>query len=262
LRVIAIVLALAAGAQDRVDVRPAVDLTIVGVTFAGTAITEIFRNDIVEKECRWCDTHLNAVDSSIHDAMTGWLMSTSTADKLSTALELGLVAPAAFSAAFLATGPYASEGAGWRASLIIVESAAVSSAIVQTTKFIAVRQRPYARYGTGNIPSDADSRLSFPSGHTAFAASMGFSAAMTAQLQESSAAPWLWAAAGLETFVMGSLRIIAERHYFTDTLAGAASGGACGVIFPLLHKRGGALSSPADVSVGAQGSMLAVSGRF
>lgn len=259
---IAIVLALAVSAQDRVDVRPATDLAITGVALVGTGITEIFHNDLAPAQCRWCDQSLNGLDSSVHDAMTGWLFARKTADTLSTVIDYGLVLPGAFTAAALATGPFASEGAGWRAALIVAESAAISSALVQTTKFLTARQRPYARYGSATYDAtDGDSRLSFPSGHTAFAASLGFSVAMTAQLQESPAAPWLWALAGVETVTMGSLRIIAEKHYFTDTLAGAAVGGACGVVVPLLHKRGGPLSSPA-VSVAAQGTVFSVSGAF
>ncbi len=259
---IAIVLALAASAPDRVDVRPTVDLTITAVGLAGVGVSELFHHQLTPDQCRWCDTSLNAVDASVHDAMTGWLFAPKTADMMSTVINYGLVLPGAFTAAALATGPYASDGAGWRAALIVAESAAVSTALVQTTKFIAARQRPFARYGSGTYDvTDPDSRLSFPSGHTALAASLGFSVAMTAQLQESPAAPWLWALAGVETVTMGSLRIIAEKHYLTDTLTGAAVGGACGVVIPLLHKRGGPLSSPA-VSVGAQGTVFSLSGAF
>jgi len=58
------------------------------------------------------------------------------------------------------------------------------------------------------------------------------------------------------TVTTGSLRMIAEKHYFTDVLTGAAIGGACGVAFPLLHRRGSALS------IAAQGPSVAVSGTF
>ena len=47
-----------------------------------------------------------------------------------------------------------------------------------------------------------------------------------------------------------------EKHYFTDALSGAAVGAVCGVVFPLLHRRGNALSA------GAQGPSLALSGAF
>jgi membrane-associated phospholipid phosphatase len=55
--------------------------------------------------------------------------------------------------------------------------------------------------------------------------------------------------------------MIAEKHYFTDVATGAAIGAACGVVFPLLHRRGSALSA-SSVSVGAQGPLVALSGVF
>ena len=44
--------------------------------------------------------------------------------------------------------------------------------------------------------TNSDSHLSFPSGHTAVATSLGVSLAMTATLEHSQAAPYLWGAAG------------------------------------------------------------------
>ncbi len=79
---------------------------------------------------------------------------------------------------------------------------------------------------------------------------------MTATLQDSPAAPWLWGAAAAASITTASLRMIAEKHYLSDVLTGAAVGAACGVIFPLLHRRGSALS------VGAQGPSVALSGAF
>ena len=79
-------------------------------------------------------------------------------------------------------------------------------------------------------------------------------------LEESQAAPYLWGAAAAVSVTTASLRMIAEKHYFTDVATGAAIGAACGVVFPLLHRRGGALSS-GSVSV-APGPALALSGVF
>jgi membrane-associated phospholipid phosphatase len=35
--------------------------------------------------------------------------------------------------------------------------------------------------------------------------------------------------------------MMAEKHWITDDLAGIAIGGGCGVLFPLLHRRGSLL---------------------
>lgn len=66
-----------------------------------------------------------------------------------------------------------------------------------------------------------------------FVTSLGVALATTATLEESEAAPWLWAAAALGSVTTGALRMMAEKHYFTDVAAGAAIGAACGVVIPL-----------------------------
>ena len=230
-------------------------------------------------QCQWCAAP-PGLDAAIHDALTGALLSRKAADTASN-VWVGAVAPgAALGAAFLATGPHASAGAGVRAAVIVVESTALSAAAVQSIKFFAARNRPFIQYGHAGgtaeggsyDAADPDSHLSFPSGHTAAAASLGVSAAMVATLEESRAAPYLWGAAGVLTAGAGALRIIAEKHYFTDVLAGAAIGTACGVVVPLLHRRGELLGDPAQAGAGgtltltvagkASAPLFALSGMF
>jgi len=274
--VIAILLAswLQAGPTDKLALNPAADFTLTGVALVGLVTTELFKQDLAPAQCRICDGPdnsglpgtgsqgtLNGVDAWFHDEMTGWLFSRNTADTVSNVWANALLPAGALTAAAFATGPSASEGAGLRAMVIVVESTAVSGALIQGIKFIAARKRPFVRYGTGETSgsydvSDRDSHLSYASGHTAFATALGVSAAMTATLQDSQAAPWLWGAAAFASVFTASLRMMAEKHYFTDVVSGAAVGAACGVAFPLLHRRGSALS------VTAQGPALAVSGAF
>ena len=258
---IAIVLALAAGAQDKVDIRPELDIPIIAAGVTGYAVPELFKDQLAPSSCRICEQNLNGVDAAFHDALTSWLVDRKTADSMSNVWVYAMLPVAGLASSYIATGPYASEGAGWRAMVIVVESVAVQGALVQAVKFTAARTRPFVHYGhfdtsgTYNV-DDPDSHLSLPSGHTGFATSLGVSVAMLATLQESSAAPWLWAGAGVATVTTAMLRMMAEKHYFTDTLGGAAIGAACGIVFPLLHKRGNALS------VSAQGPSIALSGRF
>src|SRR5258708_18868184 len=84
---------------------------------------------------------------------------------------------------------------------------------------------------------------------------------MTATLQESSAAPWLWGAAAAMSVTTATLRMIAEKHYFTDVLSGAAVGVACGLVFPLLHRRRNALAASA-LSAGPPRPALGLSGAL
>jgi membrane-associated phospholipid phosphatase len=276
---IAVALALAVTATDKVDVRPAADLTIAALALVAWGIPELFKNDLAPAHCHVCDgsdntglpgtgsaASLNGVDAWFHDATAGWLVSRRTADVASSVWAYALVPLGVAAGAFTATGPYATDGAGWRAMSIVEESAVVSAALVQGFKYALARKRPFVRYGNGETSgsydvADADSRASLPSGHTAFVTALGVALATTATLQESRAAPWLWAAAAAGSVTTGALRMMAEKHYFSDVAAGAAVGAGCGVVFPLLHRRGGPLSSN-SVSIAAQGPGIALSGRF
>ncbi len=268
-----------AGATDKIALNPAVDAVVTGAGFAAFVIPELLKGKLAPAHCNLCDgddnsglpgsgsaASLNGVDASFHDALTGFLLARKTADTASSVVAFALVPIGSIAGALLATGPHGSDGAGLRATVVVLESAAVSGALVQGVKFFAARKRPFVRYGDGETSgpydlADRDSHIGFPSGHTALATALGVSLAMTATLEESQAAPWLWGAAAAMSVTTASLRMIAEKHYFTDVAAGAAIGAACGVVFPLLHRRGGALAG-GSVSVAAQGPAVALSGVF
>ena len=258
---IALVLAaslLDAGPSDKLALRPAADFTIIGLAVADNLLTEVFKSSLTRSQCRICGQP-GGIDGWFHDELTGWLVTRETSNTASDVWVYGLLPAGALAASYTATGSSASEGAGVRAALIMIESATVAGALVETSKYLVVRERPYAAYGhagSGGYALDSDSRLSLPSGHTAWATAFGVSVAMEAGIQDSPAAPWLWGAAAASSVGTGMLRMMAEKHYFFDVLSGAAIGAACGVAFPLLHRRGSALS------VAANGSSLAVSGAF
>lgn len=253
---------LDAGPTDKIALNPPADIAITAAGLVGWVGTEALKDHLAPAQCRICDESINGVDGFFHDNLTSWLIDRKSADTASNVLVYALLPLGGLAAAYTATGPHASEGAGVRAVAVVAEAVAVQGALVQAFKFSFARQRPFARYGHGEASGTydataADSRISLPSGHTGFATALGVSVAMTASLQESPAAPWLWGAAAAATITTASLRMMAEKHYFTDTLGGAAIGAACGVVFPLLHKRGNALS----VST-AQGPSIALSGTF
>ena len=268
-----------AGKTDKIALNPAVDAVVTGAGFAASVVPELLKGKLAPDHCNLCDGDdnsglpgsgsrgsLNGVDAWFHDAMTGFALSRKSADTASSVWAFALVPIGSIAGALVATGPHATDGAGLRATVVVLESAAVSGALVQGVKLFAARKRPFVRYGDGDTGgafdlADRDSHLSFPSGHTALATALGVSLAMTATLEESQAAPYLWGAAAAVSVTTASLRMIAEKHYFTDVAAGAAIGAACGVVFPLLHRRGGALAG-GSVSVAAQGPAVALSGVF
>ena len=249
----------------------------MAVGVIGATVPLIFADQLAPKTCRWCDGPLgapvNPVDDWFHQHLTGSLVSQNTANTLSSVLAYAALPAGAFTATLFTAGPDATPGAGLRNALIVAESVAVSSALSETMKLLAGRQRPYAHYqhvvpaGTpgSNLPViSSDANLSFPSGHTSVAASVGTSAAMLATLEHSPAAPWLWAGTGVLTAATGTLRMISESHYFTDVLAGAAIGASTGVLIPLLHRRGSALGGNAVPSVATSpgGATFGMTGTF
>jgi membrane-associated phospholipid phosphatase len=242
-----------ASPEDKVGINLPVDVALTSLGLVSFVVPELLKGEIAPAHCVVCNPDLNGVDATFHDALTGWVLPRKTADTVSNVWAFALLPIASVGSALVATGPHASDGAGLRAGVIVLESAALSAAAVQSVKFFVARERPFAHYGHGDSSStysvdDRDSHLSFPSGHTALATSLGVSLAMTAQLEDSRAAPWLWGAAAAMSISTGALRMIAEKHYFTDVAAGALVGAATGVIVPLLHRRGSALAGQVSVT--------------
>ena len=260
---------LDAGSTDKLALVPA-DAAVIALGTIGVLIPEIFKSQLAPADCRWCDT--NALDRSFHDFFTGAL-SRQTANTLSNVTGFVIAPAVALAGVMIEPGPHATPGAGIRGAAIVVEGTLVALAISQNLKLVTARSRPFVAYGHfaqpgegGGYDSGPDSRLSFPSGHSTLAAAVGVGSAMTATLEESPAAPWMWAGAGVLTVSTGILRLMAEKHWFTDDLAGIAIGGGCGVLFPLLHRRGSLLggSTPVTpvVATVPGGANLTFMGRF
>ena len=262
---------LNAGPTDKVALDIPADAVVIALGGIGSLVPLTFKSELAPAQCRWCGA--SAADRFFHDGLTG-AIPRKTANTLSNVTGFGLAPLAALGGAFMATGPHATTGAGLRAAVIVVEGTVVAFAVTQSLKLLAARARPYVVYGHPSQPgegdlydfSDPDSRLSFPAGHSTLVAALGAGTAMTATLEESPAAPWLWGAAGVLTLSTGVLRMMAEKHWITDDLAGIAIGGGCGVLFPLLHRRGSLLggSTVATPVVAALPGGMSVSfiGRF
>jgi len=263
---------LNAGPTDKIALDIPADAVLIALGGIGSLAPDIFKSQLAPSQCGWCGA--GAVDRFFHDAFAGAIVSRKTANTLSNVTGFGLAPAAALAGTLSATGPHATPGAGIRAAVIVIEGMVVSVAITQGVKLLTARARPYVVYGHPSQPgegglydfSDPDSNLSFPSGHSTVAAALGVGTAMTATLQESPAAPWLWTAAGALTVSTGILRMMAEKHWITDDLGGIAIGAGCGVLFPLLHRRGSLLAGSTPVMPVAAalpgGTLLGLAGRF
>jgi membrane-associated phospholipid phosphatase len=162
-------------------------------------------------------------------------------------LSLGLNLAYAYlgDALIVATWQRRSPDVGLQLALINTQVLAVATAVQLWTANLASRERPYGRLcDTGDIsPESSDCTSdyryrSFYSGHT----STSFALA-AATCTHHSYVPffggrneWVPCAAGLTLAALtGAARMVADQHYVTDVIVGAAAGSAIGWLIPWLH---------------------------
>jgi membrane-associated phospholipid phosphatase len=201
-------------------------LTTVGFVLYPTL--SFVENDIA---CNWCGGP-NDVDRSIRNALV-WsdtnsaaLTSDITAYALSPAVDITLVLAGTVAAP--------STAAVMDDIVPIAESMVVTEWITRAIKINAARERPYAHF---TDERGKDDNLSFPSGHTSRAFAFATSAGVIAHARGYKSEPYIWAAGMTLGVVTAYLRIAADKHYFTDVLAGSAIGVSAGLTVPLLMRR-------------------------
>lgn len=123
---------------------------------------------------------------------------------------------------------------------MLLETISLNASLTFASKYIVTRPRPFV-YNPAVTIADKQSnsaRLSFVSGHTSSAASLGlFTAKVFSDLNPTSKwKPVVWTVGLLVPAVIGGLRVRAGRHFLTDVIAGYALGGLIGWGIPMLHK--------------------------
>jgi len=196
----------------------------------------------------------------------------STLSDFSDGLEIAfLLYPVVIDAGLVAGYGYGDAELATDMALMSVEAFLVSSVLVSATKSLVGRVRPDASpCPEGGYACRSDTtRRSFISGHSASAfTSAGIMCAHHAHLALYGGG---WAdrgacigAIGLAA-VTGTLRVVSDRHYATDVVAGAVVGFATGYLVPtLLHYSGLNLFSDLGVvpAAPAEGRGLALAGWF
>ena len=138
-----------------------------------------------------------------------------------------------------------------------------SKSTVKIVKTTFKRERPYVRTCGTELPAnivdcDSNDRLrSFFSGHAAatFAlAAVTCSHHLHIDVYGSGLISGLVCASGLVlASVTGTLRIVGDRHFATDVLAGAAVGTGIGFLIPWLfhyrNRKSSTVDAPSDVSI-------------
>lgn len=143
-------------------------------------------------------------------------------------------------AALLAAEP--AEDAGGEILTIWGETFLLTTGVVQLTKAIVRRTRPYAYNPDPDIPLEKrlalTTRRAFPSGHAARAFSMAVMlASMYGQMHPGDPAEgWVWGASLSAAAAVSLLRYLGGYHFPTDVLAGAAIGAGLGYAVPRWHE--------------------------
>lgn len=262
----------------RYDLR--VDIPVTAGLLAGVLSWRLTRDALEPAHCRWCDgsspAEVNAVDRWFRTALHR--EDTWPANLTSYVLAYG-VAP--IGVAGLTSIAAVTEG---RSSGILVDMLAVAEGtlvavgITQFVEPLALRTRPYVL-----AMSDEDTRRaeiaktgafhSFPSGHVTSAFGVAAAAGVVTSMRGYRLAPLVWGSGMMLGAATAYTRMAADRHYFTDTLVGAAIGVVFGGGVPLLfhrpidgeptHGRGSVLRNVRFVTTStSHGQLLGVAGAF
>ena len=245
--VIAVVIALAGAARaEPVRHRSAhlAGLAVGGALYLGAGFAQ---DDLAPAACRWCDA--NGLDASVRDALvwsdTGRAggASTVTGYFLAPVSALGLLA-------FDDTPRFIDD------AIPVIEGVLAAQLFTQVVKLTFGRQRPYAHFATAPLTPSSEDNLSFSSGHTSIAFAFAAGAGYVAHRRRLRLEPVIWASGLALAATTAYLRIAADKHYLTDTLAGAAIGSAAGLFVPRLT---GALP---EMEVVPTRSGIALAGTF
>ena len=204
-----------------------VDLPVLGLGLVlGTA--RLFRS-----QKAYCAPQCDPKELNAFDRSTAGFWSPSW----SLASDLGMYGLAAASAALL----IADEGAldALNDSVVIAESALTATALSSVLTLAAGRPRPfmYGEKAPLSARESADAGLSFVSSHASVSFAIATSTFIASRrLHPTSRVPILIVGTGaaVATFV-ASARVMAGKHFITDSIGGSIVGTAVGVLVPSLH---------------------------
>ncbi|HEU4383962.1 MAG TPA: phosphatase PAP2 family protein [Anaeromyxobacteraceae bacterium] len=256
LAALALAAALAAPARAQEPPQPlrydlAADAAVTGAAALTWATLGLLSHELAPLGCKWCTPP--PLDETVQAALV-WRDPKAAAT-------LSDVAVVAVPAGLLTFGYVSAKGAGdrdafWVDTLIVAEAVSIAGALNVGLKYVAGRQRPYAYYGRQPFYDDPyDRNVSFYSGHTSMAFASAAAAGTVYLMRGYKGAGWaLGGGLALATFT-GTLRIGADKHWFTDVVVGAAVGGLVGWAVPYLFHRPGSAGSSGSGLVAAPGGI-------
>jgi membrane-associated phospholipid phosphatase len=249
----------------RVDVAATAALTVVVVVW------RFARDPLEPSTCRWCDGNapgdVNGVDDWFRRTFRHG--DTQPANVTSYVLAFG-VAPV--SAAVLSVAAAAVDRRTGEAALDVVavaEGGLTAMLVTEILEPIALRMRPYVHATVDDreraaLVEGGGAFHSFPAGHVVETFGVAAASGVIASMRGYRLAPLVWVAGMTLGVATAYTRVAADRHYFTDTLAGAAIGTLTGAAVPLLFHRPVASASAPTLTVAPipHGRLVGVSWPF
>jgi membrane-associated phospholipid phosphatase len=230
-----------AASSEGLEYRPSLDVPLTLAGAAGTLAPRFLTDESKTWTCRWCDRDerggdtLNDLDAAVRRHWR-WSDRERAHTWSNVTLGLSVVGP---TAAFAAARGGFGDGFGGE-MLIVVEAAALNMAVTQGTKYLFRRERPWAHFDDplrGEHLGSRNGVLSFASGHASLAFALAVSTGSLASLRGDDGKEWVWATGLTAAAATAYLRVAADKHYFTDVLAGAAIGATVGWVVPRIIDR-------------------------
>jgi membrane-associated phospholipid phosphatase len=213
----------------------------VGIGAGLAAYTAFLRTSITPNACNWCDGSrpdgVNGLDRFFRDTFAR-----SDPDPpgiTSHVISYGL-APVMTGTLLTLAANYQGHLANAPVDLLITAEATLTAvALSEVLKAFLSRERPGVHQTVDDGAHAAASReagalASFPSGHTLAIFALTSSAGTIAAMRRYRLTPLIWGAGTILGIAAAYLRIAANQHYFTDTIAGAGIGLGVGTAMPLL----------------------------
>lgn len=221
-----------------------IDVPVTGGLLAGVVAWRLVRDDLEPSRCRWCDgaspDEANAVDVWFRDALRR--PDTHPANVASYALAYGVAPLGAAGLTALAAVVDRRPSGALVDLLAVAEGALVAIGVTQLVEPVVLRTRPYVLAIADEDAREAEIAKtgafhSFPSGHVTAAFGVAAASGVVASMRGYRLAPLVWASGLMLGAATAYTRMASDRHYFTDTLAGAAIGVVAGGGVPLLFHR-------------------------
>jgi len=185
-------------------------------------------------DCRIGQNRLNALDRSVANALGGKRWRQQAASISDATLSASAALPFA-----LALGAN-SEQRGHDVA-VVLGTLAMDMALTDVVKRLVDRPRPYVHFCRPYRPDEPakdDAHFSFYSGHSSASFAMAVAAGMLSHYHGYRSEAGVWATGLTLATTTSVLRIVADQHYATDVIAGAAAGAFVGWLVPRLHRPG------------------------